>query len=205
MGIDDAPAVEVSVAVVGGERDVVLHTTTRCRSMLINKNTTSLQVAVANTHPLSLLFASRAAQSPQHLLSSPLQAHLSKFTAAKTPLSLEDWYSCFSRCPELLSTSPQVLSERLTKLKELMSVDEEQLVSAVTKAPSLLQHAPADIADKVCACIHTVHNTSKTAHWGIHQPTHVQLKAFRQAIMLAAAGCDIEPAVAHWACFVQQR
>jgi hypothetical protein len=30
-----------------------------------------------------------------------------------------------------------------------MAVDDEQLVASVTKAPSLLQHAPADIAEKV--------------------------------------------------------
>jgi hypothetical protein len=72
-----------------------------------------------------------------------------KFTGLSTPLSEEDWCSCLSRCPELLSVAPAVLSERLTKLKSLMSVDDEQLVGAVTKAPSLLQHAPGDIADKV--------------------------------------------------------
>lgn len=80
-----------------------------------------------------------------------LQAHVAKFTALKTPLSEQDWCSCFSRCPELLSVAPAVLSERLTKLKSLMAVDDEQLAGAVNKAPSLMQHAPADIADKVCS------------------------------------------------------
>lgn len=81
----------------------------------------------------------------------PAQAHLAKFTGAETSLSLMDWCSCFSRCPELLGESPAVLSDRLTKLKGLMAVDDEELVGSVTKAPSLLQHAPADIAEKVCS------------------------------------------------------
>lgn len=95
-------------------------------------------LAVAHTHP-----------HPGTILC--LQAHLGRFTALKTPISLEDWCSCFSRCPDLLSVSPEVLSERLSKLKALMIVDEEQAVLAVVKAPSLLQHAPGDIADKVRA------------------------------------------------------
>lgn len=65
-------------------------------------------------------------------------------------MSLTDWCGCFSRCPDLLGESPAVLSDRLSKLKGLMAVDDEELVGSVTKAPSLLQHAPADIAEKVC-------------------------------------------------------
>lgn len=78
-----------------------------------------------------------------------LQAHLAKFAGVETPLGLQDWCSCFSRCPDLLTVAPPVLAERLTKLKSLMGVDDEQLVGSVTKAPSLMQHSPTEIADKV--------------------------------------------------------
>lgn len=96
-----------------------------------------------------------------------MQAQLAKFTGVKTALSLEDWCSCFSRCPDLLSVSPQVLSERLSKLKSCMAVDDASLVGTVTKAPSLLQHSPGDIAEKVCAevqlcpssCVTILHTT----------------------------------------------
>lgn len=78
-----------------------------------------------------------------------LQARLADFADVGTALSTQDWCSCFSRCPDLLSVSPPVLAERLTKLKSLMGVDDDQLVGSVTKAPSLMQHSPTEIADKV--------------------------------------------------------
>jgi hypothetical protein len=81
--------------------------------------------------------------------STPLQAQLAKYALVSTPLSQQDWCSCFSRCPDLLTVSPPVLAERLTKLKSLMGVDDEQLVGSVIKAPSLMQHSPTEIADKV--------------------------------------------------------
>lgn len=70
--------------------------------------------------------------------------------ALKTPLSSHDWCSCFSRCPEVLGVAPAVLQERVNRLQQLMRVSDEQAAATITKAPSLLQHEPQDVAEKVC-------------------------------------------------------
>lgn len=78
-----------------------------------------------------------------------VDAHLAKFAALKAPLSAQDWATCFGRCHELLALPPQLVGQRLGKLRELVVADEQQLVSCVLKAPTVLQHDPQDIASKV--------------------------------------------------------
>jgi len=174
MGINDAQAVDVSVVLwlwrlswnhLQGAKQETAHGSAARLSMCC----IFLIVVLTCICGLALACLNSTCHSIWQLLTPGiilcLQAHLGRFTALKTPISPEDWCSCFSRCPDLLSVSPEVLSERLSKLKALMIVDEEQAVLAVVKAPSLLQHAPQDIADKVCADYvrQLVHYTSGSA------------------------------------------
>jgi len=80
-----------------------------------------------------------------------MQAHIAKYVSLGTPLQQQDWCLCFSRCSDLLKQPPQALANRLHKLQEALEVTDEQLLSTILKAPSLLQHDPQDIASKVPA------------------------------------------------------
>lgn len=166
MGISDAGRIDVSLGVWGGWEARQIHCRSLAGSCVQQQREPAEDPAVCWQLFTQYLYhlccvcsvpGSRKQPTSRHQPLSPqhtptTQAHLNKFVSLKTPLSLEDWCSSFGRCPELLSVSPQVLSDRLSKLKALMAVDDEQLVSAVTKAPSIMQHAPAEIAEKVRVC-----------------------------------------------------
>jgi hypothetical protein len=86
---------------------------------------------------------------PLHNPPTTLQAHLAKLAAVKTPLSAANWCSALARCPEVLDESPSVLQDRVNQLQQLMRVTPQQAAETVTRAPTLLQHDPQEVASKV--------------------------------------------------------
>lgn len=81
-----------------------------------------------------------------------LQAVLDQYTSLDTPLTLQDWGSCFTRCSELLTMPPATVKNHLDTLWDVMDVSDDELVGTILKTPSLLAHDPQDIGSKVSTC-----------------------------------------------------
>lgn len=78
-----------------------------------------------------------------------LQVLLSQYTTLGVSMSPADWCSCFSRHPDLLSTTPEALAAGVEWLQQVYGVDSQELAAVVLRCPELLHPGQHEIQAKV--------------------------------------------------------